>query len=137
MLGERFNEHPWGSFAGTVIVEDTDFPAVKHFPKAFVIRDEHYQIRDFSRDKIHILARLDASKLDLRNPRVHRTDGDFPVAWIKMYGKGRVFYSTLGHATESWDDPRLQKMYFEAIKWAMGLTKAEVKLPSPSNHGRE
>jgi uncharacterized protein len=137
MLGGRFDEHPWGIFEGSVIVENPDFPAVKHLPKIFVIRDEHYQTKDFSRDKIHILARLDASKLDLHNPRVHRTDGDFPVAWIKMHGRGRVFYSTLGHATESWDDPRLQKMYFEAIKWAMGLTKAEVKLPFPSNHGRE
>jgi len=74
-----------------------------------------------------VLAHLDASKLDLKNPRVHRTDGDFPVAWAKMYGKGRVFYSTLGHATESWDNPQLQKMYFEAIKWAMGLTDGETR----------
>jgi type 1 glutamine amidotransferase len=44
----------------------------------------------------------------------------FPVAWSKMYGKGRVFYSTLGHTEESWDDPDIRKMYFEAIKWALG-----------------
>jgi type 1 glutamine amidotransferase len=70
--------------------------------------------------------RLDASKLDLNNPRVHRKDLDFAVTWAKMYGKGRVYYSTLGHAEQNWDDPRMQKMYVEAIKWAMGLTNADV-----------
>jgi uncharacterized protein len=41
-----------------------------------------------------------------------------------MYGKGRVFYSTLGHTVESWDDPDIRTMYFEAVKWALGLTDA-------------
>ena len=132
MLGGRFDEHPWGIIDATVVVDDPAFPAMKHFPKVFTLRDEHYQTKDFSRDKIRVLAHLDASKLDMKNPRVHRTDGDFPIAWAKMYGKGRVFYSTLGHATESWDNPQLQKMYFEAIKWAMGLTDGEAR---PSGSG--
>src|SRR4029453_18199827 len=58
---------------------------------------------------------------------VHRTDGDYPVAWAKMHGKGRVFYATLGHAPESWDNPQIQKMYFEALKWAMGLSEGGAK----------
>jgi type 1 glutamine amidotransferase len=43
-----------------------------------------------------------------------------------MYGKGRVFYSTLGHTEESWDDPDVRKMYFEAIKWVLGMTEGSV-----------
>jgi type 1 glutamine amidotransferase len=74
-----------------------------------------------------VLAHLDVSKLDMKNPRVHRTDGDYPVAWSKTYGKGRVFYATLGHAPESWDNPQIQKMYFEALKWAMGLSEGDAK----------
>jgi hypothetical protein len=70
--------------------------------------------------------RLDTSKLDLNNPRIHRKDLDFAVTWAKMYGKGRVYYSTLGHAEQNWDDPRMQRMYIEAIKWAMGLVDADV-----------
>jgi type 1 glutamine amidotransferase len=62
--------------------------------------------------------RLDAGHLDLSNPKVHRTDGDFAVTWAKMYGRGRVYYSTLGHPKENWDNPNLQKMYTEAIEWA-------------------
>ena len=37
-----------------------------------------------------------------------------------MYGKGRVFYSTLGHTPESFVDPDVKTMYLEAIKWALG-----------------
>jgi type 1 glutamine amidotransferase len=40
-----------------------------------------------------------------------------------MYGKGRVFYSTLGHTEEAWEDPDIKKMYFEAIKWSLGMTE--------------
>jgi type 1 glutamine amidotransferase len=43
-----------------------------------------------------------------------------------MYGKGRVYYSTLGHVEQNWDDPRVQKMFVEAIKWSMGLVDADV-----------
>ena len=121
MLGGRFDEHPWGIADGTVVVDDPAFPAMRGMPRTRVVHDELYQIKDFSRDKIRVLAHLDASKLDLTRPLVHRKDGDFPAAWAKTYGKGRVFYSILGHADENWDDPVMAKMYFEAIRWALGL----------------
>jgi uncharacterized protein len=123
MLGGRFDEHPWGVAEGTVVVDDPHFPAMRHFPPRVVVRDELYQLKDFSRDKIHVLAHLDPSKLDLTRPLVHRKDGDFPVAWSKSYGKGRVFYSILGHDADDWDNPLLQHMYLEAIRWALGLTE--------------
>ena len=119
MLGGRFDEHPWNILEATVVVEDATLPMTRHLPKSFPVIDEHYQLKEFSRSKLHVLARLDASKLDLKAPLVHRTDADFPVAWTKTYGKGRVFYSTLGHSRELWDTPWLQTMYFEALKWAM------------------
>ena len=124
MIGGWFDQHPWGTFNAPIINEDPTFPAVRHFPAAFVKYDEIYQPMDWSRDKVNVLLSLDASKLDYsNNPRIHRKDHDFPVAWSKMYGKGRVFYSTLGHTEESWNDPDIQKMYFEAIKWALGMTE--------------
>ncbi len=126
MIGGYFDQHPWGVFDAPVIVERPGFPAMKSFPKSFTIKDEIYQLKDWSRDKVDVLARLDASKLDLNNPRVHRTDKDFAVAWAKMYGNGRVFYSTFGHRDESWDRKDIQDMYLEAIKWAMGLTQAKI-----------
>ena len=75
-------------------------------------------MKNYSRENTRVLMRLDAAKLDLANPRVHRKDRDFAVTWAKMYGKGRVFYSTLGHVEANWDKPEMQKMFIEAIKWA-------------------
>ncbi len=125
MIGGYFDEHPWGTFDAPIQVEDAVFPGMQQWPSSFVLRDEVYQIKDYSRDKVRVLMRLDPGKLNMKNKNVHRTDGDFAVTWAKTYGKGRVFYSSLGHVPENWDDPRLQHMYAEAIKWAMGLSDAD------------
>ena len=136
MIGGYFDEHPWVTFDAPIIVEDPNFPGMQQWPKSFVLKDEIYQMKDYSRDKVRVLMRLDASKLDLNNPHVHRKDSDFAVTWAKTYGKGRVFYSTLGHVEQNWDDPRFQKMYLEAIKWAMGLVDADVTpRPLPAQSG--
>jgi type 1 glutamine amidotransferase len=127
MIGGWFDQHPWMTFQAPIVNEDPDFPAARHFPKAFVKYDEIYQPKAWSRDKVNVLLSLDPSKLNYENnPRIHRMDHDFPVAWSKMYGKGRVFYSTLGHTEESWDDPDIRKMYFEAVRWALGMTEGSV-----------
>ena len=125
MMGGTYDEHPWGTAAGTVINEDPAFPATKQFPTTFAFTDEFYQVKGFSRERSHVLLRLDLSKMS-PNPGVHSKDGDFPLAWAKMYGKGRVFYSSLGHDTKTWDNPDVSKMYFEALKWSLGLTDADI-----------
>jgi type 1 glutamine amidotransferase len=121
MIGGRFDDHPWELFDAPVIVEDPAFPAMKAFPLRFTINDEIYQAKDFSRDRVRVLARLDPDQIDLGSARVHRSDRDFAVAWARMYGKGRVFYSTFGHRPELWDRKDIQTMYLEALKWSMGL----------------
>jgi hypothetical protein len=47
-----------------------------------------------------------------------------------MYGKGRVFYGSFAHAAETWDLRSVQQMYFEAMRWALGLTDATLS-PHP------
>jgi uncharacterized protein len=131
MIGGYFDEHPWGTFQAPIIVEDPNFPGMSQWPREFTITDEIYQVKNFSRERCRVLMRLDASKLDLNNPRVHRSDRDFAVTWAKTYGKGRVYYSTLGHVSENWDNPKFQQMYVEAIKWAFGLIEADVT-PRPA-----
>jgi type 1 glutamine amidotransferase len=130
MLGGYFDEHPWGTFDAPILVEDAVFPGMKTWAKSFTLKDEIYQVKNFSREKTRVLMRLDAGKLDLANPKVHRQDNDFAVSWAKMYGKGRVFYSTLGHVGSNWDMPEMQKMYSEAIQWALRLVDADV-VPRP------
>ncbi len=134
MIGGYFDEHPWVTFDAPIIVEDPTFPGMQQWPRNFVIRDEIYQMKNYSRDKLRVLMRLDADKLDLQNKNVHRTDRDFAVTWAKMYGKGRVYYTTLGHVEENWDKPEFQKMLIEAIKWSMNLEDADVTpRPLPKN----
>jgi len=139
MTGGWFDQHPWATFNAPIVNEDPTFPATRHFPSAFVKYDEIYQPKDWSRDKVNVVLSLDPTKLNYaNNPRVHRADHDFAVAWDKMYGKGRVFYSTLGHTEEAWNDPDIRKMYFEAIKWVLGMTEGRTAShPRPQPPGDE
>jgi hypothetical protein len=126
MIGGYFDEHPWGTFEAPILVEAPNFPGMAQWPRSFTLKDEIYQIKNYSRADRRVIMRLDPGKLNLNNPRVHRTDKDFAVAWAKMYGKGRVYYTTLGHVDENWDDPRFQKMITEAIKWSLGIVNADI-----------
>jgi type 1 glutamine amidotransferase len=131
MLGGYYDEHPWNTFDAPIVVEDAAFPGMNLWKPSFTLSDEIYQMKMFSRANTRVLMRLDAGKLDLKNPRVHRTDRDFAVSWARMYGKGRVFYSTLGHVEANWDTPEMQAMFTGAIKWALGLADADVT-PRPA-----
>jgi hypothetical protein len=135
LLGARFDGHPING-PGVVINEDPAFPITRHFPATFNFTDEFYQAKEYSRDKIHVLLRLDLSNVP-PNPGLHRPDGDHPLAWAKMYGKGRVFYGSFAHTSATWDIRDIQQLYFEAIKWSLGLTDGELKphpmTPSPSS----
>jgi type 1 glutamine amidotransferase len=125
MIGGYFDQHPWNTFEAPLVVEDPSFPGMQYLPRAFTMRDEIYQVKDFSRERVRVLLTLDASKLDLKNPRVHRTDNDFAVIWARNYGKGRVLYNGLGHPEAVWDRPEIQKMVVEHVKWVMGLVPGD------------
>jgi type 1 glutamine amidotransferase len=122
MIGGYFNDHPWHQKV-RVVVEDRDFPATKHFPQSFEITDEIYQFKDYSRDRVRVLMSLDPDSVDLTKKNVHRQDKDFAVTWARDFGKGRVFYSSLGHEEQVWDRADIQQMWVEAVKWAMGMTQ--------------
>jgi type 1 glutamine amidotransferase len=124
MLGAQYAGHAYTGPA-KVINENPTFPMVKHLPAVFDYTDEFYQAKTFSRDKIDVLLRLDPASV--ANNSLDK-DGDYPLVWAKRYGQGRVFYGSFSHATELWDRRDIQLMYFEAVKWSLGLTDAE---PSP------
>lgn len=124
LLGGRYDGHPWNQTTGTIVNEGTDFPATRHFPPTFTFSDEFYQAKAFSRSNARVLLRLDISRLPA-SPEVHVQDGDFPLVWAKTFGKGRVFYSALGHDASVWDNRDVALMYFEALKWALGLSEGD------------
>ena len=55
MLGGQFQDHPYGSVAGTVINEDPVFPRRAIFPPFFNLTDEFYQVKNFSRGESRVL----------------------------------------------------------------------------------
>ena len=119
MIGAYFDEHPWVQEA-SVDVEDPQNPLVEHLAPNFRFTEEYYQFRAFSRDRVRVLLTLDTSSVDLGAPDVHRTDGDFALAWIRSYGKGRVFYSAFGHFPESFQSPPIRTMLGMALLWLTG-----------------
>lgn len=127
LLGARFDGHPI-SGPGRIINEDPTFPATKHFPAAFDFSDEFYQPKAYSRDNLHVLLRLDLKDVAPRES-LHG-NGDYPLAWAKTYGKGRVFFGSFAHDARTWDIRDVRVMYLEAMKWALGLTDATLS-PHP------
>jgi len=130
LLGGRFDQHPWGVTTAPVIVEDPGFPGMQFFPRVFQFRDEFYQIKDFSPSQSRVLMRMDTAGLDMHAGGVNPADAPYAITWARMYGQGRVFYSALGHDAATWDDPAIQRMWFHAIEWALGVEAADVT-PNP------
>jgi hypothetical protein len=130
MIGGYFDGHPWGTFDAPFVVEDPAFPGMKDLPATFTLKDEIYQIKNYSRDKVRVLLRLDAAKLDLSRNGVHRKDGDFAVIWARDYGKGRVLYNGMGHQPELWDRADFQAMWLEQVRWSMRIVAGDAS-PRP------
>lgn len=126
MLGAEFVEHPYGVIEAPVIVDDPHFPATRFLPAKFNLRDEMYEFKNFSREQMDVVLRLDSGKLDLHRAGVADRTADWPLAWARSYGKGRVFYCALGHSRDTWDIPDIQRIYFEALRWALRLEGSEV-----------
>jgi uncharacterized protein len=120
IVGAYFNDHPWHQQV-TVDVADPSSPLVSFLGKSFQVNDEIYQMSDFQADSTHVLLRLDPSSVDLKNPRVRERFYGWPLAWTRNDGKGRVFYTALGHERAVWESSWFQEMLLNGIKWAMGM----------------
>jgi len=125
LIGGYFDGHPWNQFNARLIVEAPDFPGMQHLARPYTVYDEIYQAKEFSRERVRVLLRLDVENVDLTIKGVNRTDKDFAVAWARNYGKGRIYYNGLGHREDVWDKPEIQKMWLGATKWAMGLVPGD------------
>jgi type 1 glutamine amidotransferase len=54
-----------------------------------------------------------------------RKDQDYAVSWCQQVGKGRSFYTSLGHSKEVWKDPLFQEHLMSGIKWANGQLEGD------------
>jgi type 1 glutamine amidotransferase len=131
MIGGNFKTHG-AQVTVEAINQDQECPICQHLPAKWEVFDEIYQMKDFDRTKVHGLLTLDQHPND-------KTPGDYPIAWCKEYGHGRVFYTSLGHREDVWDPkwpdrknpPEVaeayQKHILGGIKWALGLEKMNAK----------
>ncbi len=128
MLGARLAGHPWNQEIG-VRVDVPGHPLVAAFPKSgFRIHDEIYQfVAPYSRKKLLVLLSLDIHTVNMNVQSIQRTDGDFALAWIKPYGKGRIFYTAFGHRTELYWNSRLLQFYLNGIQFATGDLKTPLR----------
>lgn len=120
LVGAYFNDHPWHEQV-TVQVADPSSPLVSFLGKSFQVNDEIYQMSDFQADTSEVLLRLDPSSVNLKNPRVRPRFYGWPLAWTRHDGKGRVFYTALGHEKAVWESDWFQQLLLNGIKWAMGM----------------
>jgi type 1 glutamine amidotransferase len=129
MIGGHFRTHG-PQVEVEIINQDPECGACRHLGATWTVFDEIYQLKDFERTNVHGLLTLNQHPND-------GTPGDYPIAWRKDYGQGRVFYTSLGHREDIWDpawtddrgqrknSPEVSKQYQEhilgGIRWAMGI----------------
>ncbi|MBM4027961.1 MAG: ThuA domain-containing protein [Planctomycetes bacterium] len=126
LLGAGYWGHPWNEEVA-IKLDEPDHPLVAAFGgRDFRLAEEIFQFNDpYSREKVRVLLSLDTTKTNMTVPWIHRKDNDFALAWIKSYGKGRVFYSAIGHRTEIWWNPQILSFYLDALQFAVGDLPAD------------
>jgi len=125
LLGGNFTDWPWkGREEFPVKLDDPDSPLNAAFEgKGFSVLDEGYEFRaPYSREIVHVLMSVDLSKTKELGKR---PDHDYAMGWVRSYGKGRVFYSALGHFPELYWNSKLLRHYLDGIQFAIGDLKAD------------
>jgi type 1 glutamine amidotransferase len=121
LIGAQFighTGHPKQFQQGTIDVIDRSNPATRDLPAKWVRTEEWYSFdRVPTGNDTHILATLDESSYDPFPERV-RMGKLHPIIWTRCVGRGRVFFSALGHKAETYSEPLHQKMISGAIRWA-------------------
>jgi type 1 glutamine amidotransferase len=97
-----------------VFVQDPTHPACKDLPASFEAYDEIYEFKNWDRAQCHVL-------LTMHKHPQRDQQGDFPVAWTNRLGKGRMFYTSLGHREDMYQNDLYLKHLTGGIKWALGL----------------
>ena len=122
MLGGEFILHGKQQKAWARVV-DPKFPGMDGYGAERVERmGEWYSLKDFMPD-LHVLMVLDTNGMD----GAPYARGPYPVTWARAHGRGRVFFSALGHREEEWAAPdAMPTMVLGALRWAFGDAKASI-----------
>lgn len=118
MVGGEFIMHNLQQ-PGRMIVADAKFPGAPAVD--FTLHEEWYSHRTFAPD-LHVILVQDTKgmvgNLYQRPP--------YPSTWARMQGKGRVFYTSMGHREDVWTNPIFQTLLMGGLDWALGRVEADL-----------
>lgn len=125
MIGGEFATHG-PQLKVTLNLDDAKHAATKHFGKTIEIFEEIYTFKIFHGDKVRVLLSLD------KNPNQKDVEGFgkagfYPIAWCQNYGKGRVFYTALGHRDDVVESEMFRKHLLGGILWTLKKAKGSGK----------
>jgi uncharacterized protein len=125
MLGGEFVSHGQQQKA-TIRVADGSFPGLSDL-KDYEMNEEWYGL--FNLDpNMHVILVQDTTTMVLPSGQTepqYRRD-PYPETWARMHGKGRVFYTSMGHREDVWTNPMYQAMLLGGIGWAVGNVEADI-----------
>ena len=114
MIGGEFKTHgPQVKVA--LLVQDAAHPATKGMANPTEVMDEIYQFKSFDKERVHMLLALD------KHPN-EGTPGYYPLSWTRTHGKGRVFYTALGHREDVLEADWYRKHLLGGVLWALGVS---------------
>jgi type 1 glutamine amidotransferase len=120
MIGAEFCGHGLEQEAA-MLVTSPHFPGVEGIGDSFRLFEEWYCFKKVT-DQMHVILALDTNgmhgNLYDRPP--------MPATWARMYGKGRVFYTSLGHRHEVWTSDVFQRIAYGGLSWALGNVEADI-----------
>jgi type 1 glutamine amidotransferase len=120
LLGGEFVSHG-AQQPGRQMVADAKFPGMAAVPADFGPNEEWYSLKNFPSD-LHVL--LVQETKDMRGNPYQRPP--YPSTWARTQGKGRVFYTSMGHREDVWTSPVFQTVLANGIDWALGRVNADI-----------
>lgn len=126
MLGARGANHRESNEHIFIKLDDPDHPLNQPFGgKGFDYRDEFFRFHEpYSRHRVRVLFSTDTEKTNMNQGPARgnclREDNDYALAWVRQYGRGRVFYCTIAHNPYVFWDPKMLQFYLAAAQFALG-----------------
>lgn len=112
LIGGRFTQHPAGTPKGQVTVVAPSDRAVQGLPRSVERTDEWYYFEDY--DPVSkVLVTLDPSSIGQQDTNPN------PIAWTRQINDGRVFYTAMGHTTESYSEPFFLQHVANGLDWVL------------------
>jgi uncharacterized protein len=119
MLGGEFIVHGAQQKA-TMRVVDPNFPGLKGI-KDFELNEEWYALKNFAPD-LHVILVQDT--MGMKGAMYERPS--YPGTWARMHEKGRVFFTSMGHREDVWQNELFQNLLLGGLSWTLGNVNVEI-----------